>query len=174
MEPVMMTPPMRDDARPELRPATASDADGIAGLWHRAWPDGHLGQVPEALVAHRQLEDFRRRVPERLFETTVALLDGALAGFVTVHRDEVEQVYVASEARGGGTAKALLAHAERLVARRFARAWLAVVPGNARARRFYERNGWRDAGPFEYRARAGTGRVSVPCRRYEKHLEHVQ
>jgi ribosomal protein S18 acetylase RimI-like enzyme len=68
-----------------------------------------------------------------------------------------------------GVAALLLAEAERQVAAAgFAGAWLAVVPGNARARRFYERQGWHDAGGFDYEAATATGSVAVPCRRYAK------
>ena len=50
-------------------------------------------------------------------------------------------------------------------------AWLAVVAGNARARSFYERMGWRDEGGFDYEAAVEDGTtVSVPCRRYVKPL----
>jgi hypothetical protein len=42
-------------------------------------------------------------------------------------------------------------------------AWLAVVAGNTRARRFYAKLGWRDQGPFIYLAQAGTGTVPVPA-----------
>jgi hypothetical protein len=45
-------------------------------------------------------------------------------------------------------------------------AWLAVVTGNARARRFYERSGWADDGELDYVADG----VAVPCRRYVKRL----
>lgn len=49
--------------------------------------------------------------------------------------------------------------------------WLAVVPGNAHARRFYSRNGWHDAGPFIHQAWATDGpRIEVPVRRHEKEL----
>ena len=93
--------------------------------------------------------------------------DGALEGFVMVVDDEVEQVFVARSARGSGLADQLLAEAERRVAAAgHAEAWLAVVAGNARARRFYERQGWRDEGDLPYEVTAG-GEVHVsPCRRY--------
>jgi hypothetical protein len=47
-------------------------------------------------------------------------------------------------------------------------AWRAVVPGNARARRFYQRCGWSDAGLFDYQAVGVAGPVPVPCHRYVK------
>lgn len=153
-----------------LRPATRQDAEDIARVWHDGWADGHLGHVPEALVAHRMLDGFRASVPKRIDRTTVAVRDGRIVGFVTIHDDEVEQVYVAREARGSGVADALLAHAEGIVASRHGLAWLAVVAGNARARRFYERCGWHDAGVIEYAAEVKGGTLAVPCRRYEKRV----
>ncbi|HTX07971.1 MAG TPA: hypothetical protein VME22_05130 [Solirubrobacteraceae bacterium] len=43
-------------------------------------------------------------------------------------------------------------------------AWLALVAGNARARRFYERSGWIDQGPIDYPAVSERGPISVPSR----------
>jgi len=159
---------MLDLSRIQLRPASREDADPIAVLWHRGWADGHLGHVPEALHAHRRLEDFQQRVPPRLATTTVATLGSDILGFVTVQDDEVEQLYVAEAARGGGVASLLLQHGERVIAERYPKAWLAVAVGNARARRFYERQGWSDAGALDYAAETAAGPIQVPCRRYER------
>jgi GNAT superfamily N-acetyltransferase len=159
-----------DEPSVALRAATPEDAEAIATIWYLGWRDGHLGHVPDSLHEHRRLVHFRARVPPRVPRTTVATIASAIVGFVTVHDDEVEQVYVAERARGGGAAQALLRHAEEVIAAGFDTAWLAVVAGNARARRFYERNGWRDAGGFDYAAEITGGTIPVPCRRYEKRL----
>ena len=152
-----------------LRPATADDADAVAQIWLDGWRDGHLGHVPASLVAARTPESFGSRAADRVDDTTVAEIAGEVAGFVMLHDDEVEQVYVAASHRGTGVAPALIAEAERLVAAAgHPSAWLAVVAGNARARRFYERSGWVDEGPFDYAAPASD--VSVPCHRYTKAL----
>jgi GNAT superfamily N-acetyltransferase len=153
---------------PTLRPATSADLEAIAQVWHEGWRDGHLGHVPVALEPHRSLAHFRERVPPRLPRTTVATLGGEVAGFVTVHGDEVEQLFVARRARGTGVADTLLRQAEQVIAGRYEVAWLAVVAGNARARRFYERNGWSDAGGFDYEAEVVGGTLPVPSRRYQK------
>ncbi|MCX6466770.1 MAG: GNAT family N-acetyltransferase [Pseudonocardiales bacterium] len=148
----------------QLRPATPADVPAVARIWCSGWPDGHLGHVPDALVAARTEESFGPRAAERVPHTVVAEVGGAVAGFVTVVDDEVEQLYVEAGHRGSGVAAALLAEGERRVAAGGHRtAWLAVVGGNARARRFYERQGWRDAGPFEHRAPGG---IPVPAHRY--------
>jgi GNAT superfamily N-acetyltransferase len=153
----------------KLRPASAGDVGAVAAIWAHGWRDGHLGHVPDALVAVRTPESFAVRAAERVGDTTVAEVDGAVAGFVMVVGDEVEQVYVSAAHRGSGIAATLLAEAERLVAAGgHHRAWLAVVEGNARARRFYERGGWTDDGAFDYEAGHAGGIVRVPCRRYVK------
>jgi GNAT superfamily N-acetyltransferase len=152
--------------RPVLRPSTVEDAAAVADIWYQGWREGHLGHVPEALVAVRSEASFTERARARVADTTVATVDGAVAGFVMVVGDEVEQVYVAGAHRGSGVAAVLLAEAERQVASAgHDRAWLAVVAGNGRARRFYERQGWVDEGPFDYQAAGG---VLVPCHRYGK------
>jgi GNAT superfamily N-acetyltransferase len=130
-----------------------------------------LGHVSEELVRARTEASFRSRASERIADTTVATVDGALAGFVMVVDDEVEQVYVAQAHRGTGVAAALLERAEQIVAGNgHESAWLAVVAGNARARRFYERSGWIDQGPIDYPAASDDGPISVASRRYAKRV----
>jgi putative acetyltransferase len=158
-------------AAPSLRPATADDAAAVADLWHRGWHDAHPGHVPDGLTAARTLEAFRERAPLRVDDTTVAVVDGEVAGFVMVVGDEVEQVYVGAHQRGSGLAATLLDEAERQVAAAGHEvAWLAVVEGNARARRFYDRRGWADGGPLPYEVTAGGTTYVSPCRRYVKRV----
>lgn len=154
-----------------LRKASSDDADDVADIWHLGWQDGHLGFVPQELVEARTEDSFRTRASERVGDTTVAAVDGTVAGFFMVVDDEVEQVYVAALHRGTGVAAALMGEAERQVkANGHKKAWRAVVAGNARARAFYERTGWRDEGPFDYAAATEDGPITVPCHRYTKLL----
>jgi GNAT superfamily N-acetyltransferase len=156
---------------PVIRAANESDVDDIARIWQEGWADGHAGHVPEELYRHRTPETYPPRVIERIGATWLAERDGAALGFVVVIGDEVEQVYVDAAARGTGVAALLLEHAEHVIAGSgHERAWLAVVSGNVRARAFYERAGWHDAGAFDYEAETASGFVLVPCRRYEKSL----
>lgn len=152
-----------------LRPGTDADAPAVADLWHAGWHDAHAGHVPEGLTAARTLAEFHERTPSKAADTTVAEVGGAVAGFVMVVGSEVEQVFVGAPARGTGLARTLLDEAERQVAAGgHAEAWLAVVEGNARARRFYEKCGWRDDGPLPYRVTSGGTTYTSPCRRYVK------
>ncbi|MEU4365140.1 GNAT family N-acetyltransferase [Promicromonospora sp. NPDC023987] len=158
----------------ELRQAVPEDAPGIADVWYAAWGDGHRGLVPPELEAFRTRESFGPRAAARVSGTTVAdaaVADGGVVGFVTVHGDEIEQVFVSAAHRGSGIAADLLSEGEdRVAAAGHAEAWLAVVAGNGRARRFYERQGWSDTGPLDYQAETAEGPVPVPTRRYVKRL----
>jgi GNAT superfamily N-acetyltransferase len=156
----------------ELRGASSDDVEAVASIWRDGWPDGHVGNVPDELVAARTPESFSSRAAQRVGDTVVAVVGGAVAGFVMVVDDEVEQVYVSSRHRGTGVAAALLGEAERRVRTNgHERAWLAVVAGNARARRFYERMGWTDEGAFDYPAASTGGTIPVPCVRYVRRLD---
>ena len=154
-----------------LRRARTEDVPAIARIWHAGWPDGHLGNVPDALLAFRDEASFGRRAAERVADTMVAVVSGDVVGFTMVVGDELEQIYVAAAYRGLGVADALISDAERRIrAAGHDRAWLAVVPGNARAQRFYERRGWTDQGRIGYPAETGSEPVQVPAQRYVKRL----
>jgi ribosomal protein S18 acetylase RimI-like enzyme len=125
--------------------------------------------VPDALLAVRGEDYFAEQAAARAAQTTLATdPDGRVLGLTIVHDDELVQVAVDGEVRRGGVGTTLLSAAERDIATRAPRAWLAVVPGNARARAFYERNGWTDQGPLSYDAPAADGTVPVPVHRYVK------
>jgi GNAT superfamily N-acetyltransferase len=154
-----------------VRPAEPSDAPTVAEIWRIGWPDGHLGYVPDKLVELRTPEDFDRRAAEGLGRTTLAVVGDDVAGFVMVSGTEIEQVYVSAAHRGSGVAGVLLTEAERQVrAAGHDTAWFAVVAGNGRARRFYERSGWTDDGMFDYPAPHVDGPIPVPCHRYVKQV----
>ncbi|WP_433679049.1 N-acetyltransferase family protein [Nocardia sp. CA-119907] len=156
---------------PQLRPARPDDAEAIAAIWYEGWRDAHLGNVPDELIAVRPQESFAPRATQRIADTTVAIIDNEVAGFIMVLDDEIDQVYLSRRHRGTGTAPALLAAAEqRISGSGQPRAWLAVVPGNARARAFYTRNGWTDEGLFTHQAPGPDGPVPVPAHRYVKQL----
>ena len=154
-----------------IRPAVDTDSTQIAAIWEAGWHEAHHQRVPDALIRARTPATFASRALANITSTTVATVDGIITGFVVVDQDEIEQIYVDSQDRGSGTAAALLGAAERSIAAAgFPSAWLAVVAGNERARRFYDRNGWTDEGDFIYQAADEGGPINVPCRRYTRQL----
>lgn len=154
---------------PHIRAALVSDAERIAQIWAPGWRDGHLGHVPDELLEYRSIDAFRPRIIDALPHTHVAEVDGVIAGFTIIDRDEVDQLYVDAAYRGTGVARELLADAARRIRDAgHLTPWLAVATGNARARHFYEREGWTDAGEFTYPAEIGGGAsVPVSCHRME-------
>lgn len=154
-----------------IRKATPDDEADVARIWHEAWCDGHVGHVPEGLLPFRTPEHFLPRTRERIDNMWVAEAGGQIVGFVALKHDELEQLFVDAAARGSGVAAILLRKGEEELRRAgHRRAWLAVVAGNARARRFYTRSGWEDRGAFMYQAQTTAGTFAVPSHRYEKDL----
>src|ERR687898_943876 len=98
-----------------LRAALPEDAPTIAEIWHLGWRDGHLGHVSQELIKARHEDSFRTRVAQRVNDTTVAVVQGQIAGFVMVVDNEVEQLYVSALHRGEGVADMLMADAERRI-----------------------------------------------------------
>jgi GNAT superfamily N-acetyltransferase len=161
-------------ADPILRPATPADIDAIAAVFHEGWHDVHPGRVPDGLTERRTPEAFHERVTQRVVEThetTVAEVDGTVAGFVMVAGDEAEQVYVGQAFRGSGVAALLLTEAERQIATGgHDLAWLVVVRGNERAQAFYAKQGWADEGDYDYPVTALGESFISPCRRFTKRV----
>lgn len=157
-----------DGTGPVVRPAIADDLPDVVRIWHEGWLDAHVGHVPEGLLPHRRQEHFVQLAQTRRSAMWVAIVDDVIAGFVVVTCDEVEHLYVDRARRGTGAAVTLLRKGETVIRLAgHARAWLAVVDGNVRARAFYERLGWRDAGAMSYQAQTSQGTFAVPTRRYE-------
>ena len=155
-----------------LRPAQPEDAPDVAAVWEVAWHDGHRGRVPDALIDARDPAYFEARARELVDQVTVALDGDELLGVLIVQADELQQIMITAAARGHGVGGLLLAEAERQVAATgHDEIWLAVVPGNTAARRFYESHGWVDRGEETYDAvTLGGGTVAVPVCRYVKAL----
>ena len=159
---------------PVLRPANAGDVEAVAEIFHRGWHDVHPGRVPDGLTERRTPEAFLDRVTARIAdtdETTVAEVDGVVAGFIMVADDEAEQVYVDRRFRGTTVATLLLTEAERQIAANgHDVAFLVVVRGNDRAQAFYARQGWTDEGDVDYPVTALGEHFISPCRKFTKRV----
>jgi GNAT superfamily N-acetyltransferase len=145
----------------------SDDRAAIVGLWHDAWHDGHGSILPAHAVAERTVESFDLRLGPLEAGCIVAEVDGRILGFAAIEGSEIDQLYVAAEARGTGLASALLAAAEAELVRRGVRdAVIQCSQGNDRAHRFYARSGWRDSG-------ARPAAIWTPDGRHETHPTHI-
>jgi len=136
-----------------LRPYTSADEAAAIELWQRTWQLAY----PQIDFSTR-VDWWRQRWHDELVPSatiTVAEAGGAMLGFVTVDPAslDLDQLVVAPEAWGGGVAKALVAEAKRISPNGLD---LHVNTDNARAIRFYEREGfvisgealnWRSGAP---------------------------
>jgi putative acetyltransferase len=126
-----------------LRAYVAADEDAAIELWRRTWQQHY-----PHLDFTARLSWWRERWRTELVPTatiTVAESAGSLIGFVTVDPATryVDQIVVAPEAWGSGLAAALIAEAKRLSP---AGLDLTVNADNARAIRFYEKQGFAITG----------------------------
>ena len=136
----------------------------MADLHVRSWQVAYRGVVPDAILdgfsIPQRRDSWARTIglasaePSRDGRIWVVEEAGGVRGFATTRpgRDddlppgagEVHSIYLAPEAWSRGLGSALLATAvDDLQARGFSPVVLWVIEANGRARRFYERAGWR-------------------------------
>ncbi|MFF9580919.1 GNAT family N-acetyltransferase [Streptomyces achromogenes] len=156
-----------DEPNPRIRPMTLADCDRVSEIRVRGWQHAYRGLVPQPYLDRLDVAADAARRRERFARgngrvvNLVAERDGRVLGWTAVgpYRDgdaytadaELYAIYVDPAHLGRGTGRALLdAAAGRCPAG--ARLLLWVLKGNAPARRFYERAGFRADGaeePFE-------------------------
>jgi putative acetyltransferase len=122
-----------------LRPYRAADEESAIELWRRTWQIAYPQLDFTARLAWWRERWRHELVPAATI--TVALSAEQLVGFVTVDPTTLylDQIVVAPEAWGTRLADALIAEAKRLSP---AGLDLAVNADNARAIRFYEKQGF--------------------------------
>ena len=129
-------------ARFHLRPYRPSDEDAAIALWQETWQQAYPAIDFAARVAWWRERWRTELVPNA--RIVVAEQSGKLSGFVTIDATGYLDQLVVSPARwGSDLATALMDEAKRLSP---ARITLLVNLDNARAIRFYERNGFVHAG----------------------------
>jgi ribosomal protein S18 acetylase RimI-like enzyme len=141
-----------------IRDATPDDAEVVAQVHVASWQSAYRHAVPvdvlDAMTAADRLPAWTWRLTmprSRAFHLLVAEVDGEVVGFAgtQLHEDEADvgellQLYLHPDAFGTGVAQALHdAALDRFRADGVGVAQLDVEVDNRRARRFYERNGWR-------------------------------
>ena len=125
-----------------LRPYRAEDEEAAISLWHKTWQQAYPSINFAARLAWWRERWRKELVPDAAI--IVAELNARLAGFVTIDgTGYLDQLVVAPEHWGSELGTMLLDEAKR---RSPAGIRLLVNTDNARAIRFYERNGFVHAG----------------------------
>ena len=140
----------------EVRPAVAGDALDVARVHVRSWQSAYRGLIDQEYLDNLDPETWAGRYTfgrVGLPSTVVAVDGSAIRGLATTGlcRDddlanygELLAIYVDPPYTGTGIGRLLMAAArERLRRVGVTKASLWVLDGNAHARRFYERDGWR-------------------------------
>ncbi|MDQ1748884.1 MAG: hypothetical protein QOD07_3147 [Frankiaceae bacterium] len=169
-----------------IRPATVTDAPGIAVVHVESWRAAYRGLLPQVVLdglsVDRRATSWRDSIGAGDGHTLVAVDEpsGRVCGFVNVgpSRDpdaansdttssigELRAIYLLPDAWGTGTGRRLHDAALELLRPDFAEATLWVLDTNVRARAFYERMGWYDDGVTKNDDRGGVVLSEIRYRR---------
>ena len=149
-----------------LRPATPADEPTLRSLAERlaafplpAWRTGSsianadAAAMMEAVTGGR--DDNEVFIAERGARPVGCLHILVMTDFFGDSHGHVSVLATAADAEGSGVGRALMVHAEQWTTRRgLSLMTLNVFAGNARARRFYDRNGW-EVEMLKYAKRVG-------------------
>jgi GNAT superfamily N-acetyltransferase len=141
-----------------IRRAVPADAEALSELHVDCWDEAYTGLVPQEILAERRMR-FQERIDcwrgalERGEVVWLAVRDGDLIGFsgaqAADHADfagllELRVLYVRAAWWGTSVGHELFRRAVGDAA-----SYLCVLEGNARAIRFYERQGYREEAIIE-------------------------
>lgn len=142
----------------EVRPARPDDARGIGEVHVRTWQAAYRSTFPAELLDNLSIDQHEEWwsgvVAGGAEQVFVAEDGGRVVGFASVGASRTEPdsgelyaIYVLPDAWGGGAAHELMGSVIAwLMAEEYVSAILWVLEDNPRARRFYEREGWRADG----------------------------
>jgi GNAT superfamily N-acetyltransferase len=148
------------------RDATPDDAAMVHGLFARVFDDtfGHLYEPADyhAFMAEHSVDHWREQLSDPGYAVRLAESGEEAAGYAKIgpaslpveargHAVELRQLYVLKDWHGTGIAAALMDWTVEEARRREAKElYLTVFTENQRARRFYERYGFREVGPYKF------------------------
>jgi GNAT superfamily N-acetyltransferase len=161
-----------------IRRSTPDDIGAVARVRVEGWRSGYRGIMPDAVLDDLRADELAERWRRTWIDaddagTLVAEADGEVIGFVSVGaaeadetggpRGELRALYLLEDRWGTGLGRALFDAGVEWLDRCHERPILWVLTDNHRARRFYERQGWRpdgEVGVFE------VGDAQIPDLRY--------
>lgn len=153
---------------PVLRRARPEDLAGVVDVFWRCWTATYTGALRARMDPERARALWHGFLTEPEAAPVLAVdPDGEVLGVVRFTLEDdgggyVGSLYVRPDTHGRGLGRRLLARAlEELTAAGARRARLWVFAGNAAARAFYARLGWRPSGRTQLRAEFGEPEVEL-------------
>jgi len=151
----------------DIRAAVDTDLPSLARVWNDSWHASHAHLSPEAAL-YRDLPYFEARVGSNLARMIVAEKENQIVGFSGWQADGIGQLFVLPSHFGTQVAFRLLATVEAILkAKEHKTIWLHCQTGNDRARKFYEKHGWKVIRAFD--TELGTHKGPMPTRAW--HME---
>jgi ribosomal protein S18 acetylase RimI-like enzyme len=163
---------------PTVRRARVGDALVMGGVHVRAWQSAYRGQMPDEYLDGLSAQERAQMWSDTLARhddsrAIVVVHDGEVVGFAAVgpaadapSTGELYSINIEPDRWGRGYGRALLAQAEvELASLGYDEAVLWVLPGNERARRFYEATGWAPDGTERVREILGVVVSEIRYRR---------
>jgi GNAT superfamily N-acetyltransferase len=127
-----------------VRHATVADAEAMARVHTESSETAYAHVAPPVPGAYERRLAVWREVLAGDHSAYVAETDDrTTVGVLSVSECELHVIYVHPDWWGSGAGQLLIDQAHELLARTCDEAVLTVLAANPRARRFYERNGWR-------------------------------
>ncbi len=140
----------------DVRQATPTDGEGIAGVHASAWREAYQGIIPAKTLDRMINRRGARWWSDAARRKNVLVLDfgGAIAGYATygparmsgsADAGEIHEIYLAPEYQGIGLGGWLFATATRaLQGQKYSRMLVRVLADNDRASCFYRRQGGKE------------------------------
>ncbi len=122
-----------------IRKMQPQELDDVAEVWWQSLDDSTQWLRPEQKHPVEEAMTFFRKVVAQRCEIWVAERGNEIVGVLAMQQDEIDRMYVATEAQGQGIGSALVDHAKAMHQRGLR---LVTLQGNAQACRFYERHGF--------------------------------
>lgn len=141
-----------------VRPAQLADCREIAEVHVRTWQAAYQHAFPPEVLEELSVDErearWRMRIEDESAAVWVAQTERRVVGFTSVGPSrteadvgEIYSIYVLPDAWGSGAAQELMTSAMAWFVREgYSTAMLWVLADNPRARRFYEREGWKAEG----------------------------
>ena len=155
-----------------IRPGRECDLDEVVRIWREVWRESYAGYFDSAIDDTPWMDAVWHEFLPVMRDFVIAEMDGHVVGFTHREAALVEDLWVDPEFCSQGIGPLLLERQLRAIAAEgYRTATLFCLEVNSRARRFYEREGWRPT--LRQMRESPDGRPPFWLMRYEYDLDRL-